>query len=108
MGAGLVIGGIILVIIGIGALSFLGSLKGTAEQGSAQSLGQAGQLLSPDLQQKCQQVQLYVPAIQAGYYTGIAFVPLGFVMAIIGAVTRRINKEKTKKGRMPLHDYQTG
>ena len=36
------------------------------------------------------------PAIQAGYYTGIAFVPLGFVMAIIGAVTGRTKKEKPK------------
>ncbi|MGC2598142.1 MAG: hypothetical protein WA395_08430 [Nitrososphaeraceae archaeon] len=33
MGAGLVIGGIILLVIGIGAYVYLGNLKGQAEDG---------------------------------------------------------------------------
>ncbi len=89
MGAGVVIGGIILIIIGIVASSYLGGIKNQAEQGLAQCqsiLGQAGQFLSPDISQKCQQAQQFTPAIQAGYYAGIAFVFVGFSVAIIGAL----------------------
>jgi RNA polymerase subunit RPABC4/transcription elongation factor Spt4 len=89
MGVGLVVGGIILLIIGIGVYTYLGSLKNQAEQGLAECqslLGQAGQFLSPDISQKCQQAQQYTPALQAGYYLGIAFAALGLILVIIGGI----------------------
>jgi uncharacterized membrane protein HdeD (DUF308 family) len=61
MEAALIIGGIILVIIGIGAFSF------------------------------CVRQDLIL-----GYYTGIAFVPIGILMVITGVVIAT-KKEKTKK-----------
>jgi hypothetical protein len=89
MGIGLLIGGIILLIIGIGAYFYLGSLKTQGEQGLGECqsiLGKVGQFLSLDLSQKCQQAQQYTPAIQAGYYIGIAFAVIGFIMAIAGGI----------------------
>jgi RNA polymerase subunit RPABC4/transcription elongation factor Spt4 len=88
MGAGIV-GGIILMIIGIGTYSYLGGLKNQAEQGLSQCqsiLGQAGQFFSPEISQKCQQAQQFTPAIQAGYYVGIAFAVIGFIMTIAGGI----------------------
>jgi RNA polymerase subunit RPABC4/transcription elongation factor Spt4 len=104
MGAGIVIGGIILLIIGVGAYSYLGSLKTQAEQGVAvcQSiLGQAGQFLSPDISQKCQQAQQFTPAVQAGYYLGIALAIIGFIITIGGGIgialrAARRGAERTK------------
>jgi hypothetical protein len=88
MGVGMMVGGIILLILGIVAFSYGSSLKSRAEQGLAecQSIsGQAGQFLSPDVSQKCQQAQHYAPATQAGYYIGIAFAFVGIGVAIAGA-----------------------
>jgi RNA polymerase subunit RPABC4/transcription elongation factor Spt4 len=89
MGTGIVVGGIILLIIGIGAYSYLGSLKTQAEQGVAECqsiLGQAGQFISPEVSQKCQQAQQFTPAIQAGYYLGIALAIIGFIITIGGGI----------------------
>jgi hypothetical protein len=89
MGVGMIVGGIILLIIGIVTFSYLSNLKSQAEHGLAgcQSiLGQAGQFLSPDVSQKCQQAQLYTPVIQAGYYIGIAFAIVGIGVEIAGGL----------------------
>lgn len=96
----MVVGGIILLIIGIVAFSYLGGLKSEAEQALAQCqslLGQAGQFLSPDVSRKCQLAQQYTPAIEAGYYIGIAFAFVGVAVAISGAFRRGNGKTGTGK-----------
>lgn len=95
----MVVGGIILLIIGIVAFSYLGGLKSEAEQGLSQCqslLGEAGQILSPDVSQKCQLAQQYTPALQAGYYIGIALAIVGVFVAIAGAFRRGT----TKRGKI--------
>jgi hypothetical protein len=97
MGAGLIVGGIILVIIGIGAYVYLGNLKNQAEYGQVQChglLGQAGQLLSPNINQKCQQAEQYAPILSIGYFVGIAFGIIGFVIAIAGGIGMGIRAAK--------------
>jgi ABC-type nitrate/sulfonate/bicarbonate transport system permease component len=94
------VGGIVLLVIGIGANFYLNNLKSQAEQGLAECqsfLGQAGQFLSPDISQKCQQAQQYTPAIQAGYYASIAFVALGFILAAAAGIAMAIRG--SKRGR---------
>ena len=76
MGTEIIVGGIALLIIGIGAYVHLGNLKNQAEYGQVQChslLGQAGQLLSPNISQKCQQAEQYTPILRIGYFVGIVF-----------------------------------
>jgi hypothetical protein len=97
MGAGLVIGGIILLVIGIGAYVYLGNLKGQAEEGQVlchSLFGQAGQLLSSNIDQKCQQAEEYAPILRIGYFVGIAFGIIGFIIAMAGGIGMGIRAAK--------------
>jgi hypothetical protein len=91
MGIGIIVGGIILLIIGIG------NLKNQAEYGQVQChslLGQAGQLLSPNISQKCRQAEQYAPILRIGYFVGIAFGIIGFVITIAGGIGMGIRAAK--------------
>lgn len=97
MGAGIIVGGILLLIIGIGAYVYLGNLKGQAEDGQVlchSLLGQAGQLLSSNIGQKCQQAEQYAPILRIGYFVGIAFGIIGFVIAMAGGIGMGIRAAK--------------
>ena len=63
-------------------------------------LGQAGQLFSPDVSQKCREAQVFAPAIQAGYYIGIAFTLGGLFVAIAGAFRIGTGTGMGKRGKV--------
>ena len=83
-----VVVGIILLIAGGFAYSYTSSLLPQVQQGRAlcQSLlGQAGQLVSPQVSTQCQQAQDFGPMITAAVPISAVLAVLGFMLGILGS-----------------------
>jgi hypothetical protein len=83
-----VVVGIILLITGGFAYSYTSSLLPQVQQGRALCqtlLGQAGQLVSPQVSSQCQQAQDFGPMITAAVPISAILAVLGFMLGIMGS-----------------------
>jgi hypothetical protein len=91
VGTAKIVGGVVLIILGIGAFGVTTYVNGMAIQGvepCSTFLGQLGQTFSSDITQRCSIANIVQAAGNIGIFAGIIFDTIGTVLIVLGSMSR--------------------